>query len=66
MVPIGEEKVVRKNAKGLAGRYKLLLQFIGCLGLFAAIWLHPQGHVAMRQVMVPFLKAEREAMGPER
>ena len=49
-------KVVRKNAKGLAGRHKLLLQFIGCLGLFTAIWLHPQGNVAMRQVMVPFLK----------
>jgi phospho-N-acetylmuramoyl-pentapeptide-transferase len=49
-------KVVHKNAKGLAGRYKILIQLVGCVLLFAWIWSNPAGRLAMTQVMVPFLK----------
>lgn len=49
-------KLVKKNAKGLPGRYKLIGQTVGVAIIFGLMHLDPFSREGLHQLYVPFLK----------
>jgi len=49
-------KLVKKNAAGLKGRYKLVAQTVGVMLIFGLMHLEPSTTEGLRKLYVPFLK----------
>ncbi len=49
-------KVTKRNSKGLAGRYKLVLEVLWSLVVVAVLYAWPQSRAHVSELMIPFFK----------